>query len=236
MIGIFDSGVGGLNAYYELKRLLPDEDFIYLSDRKNAPYGTKSEDEITLLTKKDIQRLAEMGADKILIACCTASSIHHRLGEWEREIALPIISAAATIAAELRVVSVIATTHTVRSLAFTRSIRGINPDCTVLERGEQELVRLIEGGARDNHMTPECEAAVDSVVRWVKESSAEALILGCTHFSHLCETFSKRLPSVKIISPAKEGAREIAKLRGTKVGRGRITYTDATGIGQKHRL
>ena len=162
--------------------------------------------------------------------------IHHRLDGWERDIALPIISAAASVAAELGVVSVIATAHTVRSLAFTRSIQRINPDCIVLERGEQELVRLIEGGARDNHLTDECEKIIDSVVRWVSDSASEALILGCTHFSHLSETFSKRLPKVKIISPAFEGAREIARLHGKHRGRGRITYTDATGIGEKQRL
>ena len=118
MIGIFDSGVGGLNAYYELKRLLPDEDFIYLSDRKNAPYGTKSEDEIIALTRADIKRLKNAGARKILIACCTASSIHHKLDDEERQISLPIITPAAEIAAKsAKRILVIATEHTAKSSA-----------------------------------------------------------------------------------------------------------------------
>ena len=235
MIGIFDSGVGGLNAYYELLRLMPEEDLVYLSDRKNAPYGTKSADEITSLTKKDIQRLAQMGADRILIACCTASSIHPRLDGWEREISLPIISAAASEAAKCTSVAVIATSHTVRQSAFGKAIGEINPVCTVHERSEQELVRLVEGGERDGNIGAECEKIIRSVAEWAKEISAEALVLGCTHFSHLERTFSSLLPGVKIISPAREGAREIARLSGKRKSRGRIIYTDATGIGEKHR-
>ena len=81
MIGVFDSGVGGYCAFRELRRLLPREDMVYLADRKNAPYGTKSEDEIIAFTKANIKRLREIGARKILIACCTASSVYNSLDE-----------------------------------------------------------------------------------------------------------------------------------------------------------
>ena len=74
MLGVFDSGVGGLAALRELRRLLPFEDMIYLADKENAPYGTKTEDELVALVREDVKRLRELGAEKILMACCTAST------------------------------------------------------------------------------------------------------------------------------------------------------------------
>ena len=62
MIGIFDSGVGGLAAYKEVRRLAPQADIVYLADRKNAPYGTKGREELIKLVNKDVSRLREMGA------------------------------------------------------------------------------------------------------------------------------------------------------------------------------
>ena len=98
MIGIFDSGVGGLTALAELRRLLPNADMIYLADRENAPYGNKSEEQILAAAEGCIKRLTEAGADKILIACCTASTLHHRLSESARRISTPIILPAARAA------------------------------------------------------------------------------------------------------------------------------------------
>ena len=95
MIGIFDSGVGGFSAYRTVRRMLPRENILYLADRKNAPYGTKSKDEILSFTKNNIKRLSAMGAERILIACCTASSVYDLLSEEEKEISLPIIRPAA---------------------------------------------------------------------------------------------------------------------------------------------
>ena len=95
MIGIFDSGAGGLCALRELARLLPDEKKIYLTDRKNLPYGTKSEGELVLLVSENIRKLRFMGCEKILLACCTASTIHPLLPKEYKELSLPIIGAAA---------------------------------------------------------------------------------------------------------------------------------------------
>jgi hypothetical protein len=87
VIGIFDSGVGGICAYRHLREMLPRENILYLADRKNAPYGIKSRDEILGFTKTNIKRLRSLGADGILIACCTASSLYGLLDVDEQEIA-----------------------------------------------------------------------------------------------------------------------------------------------------
>lgn len=211
MIGIFDSGVGGFSAYWTVRRMLPRENILYLADRKNAPYGTKSKDEILSFTKNNIKRLSAMGAERILIACCTASSLHNLLSEEEREISTPIITPAARLAAKVgEKITVIATNYTVESGAFGKEIRKF-ADRQVYEIAAQELVSLVEHGNRDGRLSPEGEAYLLSLGQRIRETEADTLILGCTHFSHLEGELKRLLPKVKIISPAREGAMEIVK-------------------------
>lgn len=224
MTGIFDSGVGGLAAYFELRRLLPREDIIYLADRKNAPYGTKTKDELIALTKKDIKRLCDMGARQVLIACCTASTVYSELSKWERKIATPIITPASRVAAEGERIAVIATEHTVRSGAFGREIRKFSQASEVFERAEQALVAMVESGSRDGRISDECEGEIRQIAEWVTDIRADTLVLGCTHFSHLELTLREMLPFVKIVSPAREGARAIKE---------KITVQNATGNGRE---
>lgn len=224
MIGVFDSGVGGICAFREIRRLLPREDIVYLADRKNAPYGTKTRDEIIALTKADIKRLRAVGAEKILIACCTASSVYDSLSGEEREISIPIIRPAAEKAARGgKRILVIATERTVVSGAFSREI-GRYAGATVRELAMQRLVALVESGCRDGRMNGECESELRLVAREARDMNADTLILGCTHFSHLeCEL--KKRCGIKIVSPAKEGA--LALVRMIKTGRkehGRTIY------------
>ncbi len=226
MTGIFDSGVGGLAAYFELRRLLPSEDIIYLADRKNAPYGTKTKDELIALTKKDIKRLVGMGAERILIACCTASTVHGELDEFEQAVATPIITPASRVAAEGKKIAVIATEHTARSGAFGREIKKFSPSAEVFEQAEQRLVALVEMGNRDGRLMGECLAEIERIAEWVKSVRADSLILGCTHFSHLELTLGEMLGGVRIINPAKEGARALWKKHGnTHRERGLTVYT-----------
>lgn len=228
MTGIFDSGVGGLAAYFELRRILPREDIIYLADRKNAPYGTKTKDELITLTKNDIKRLSNMGAERILIACCTASTVYSELDEWEREIATPIITPASRLAAEGERIAVIATEHTVRSGAFGREIKKFSANAVIFEQAEQGLVSLVESGNRDGRLGCECLVELHKISEWVTRICADTLVLGCTHFSHLEMALQDMLPHIKIVSPAREGAMEIAKkIENLSTARknGRTVYT-----------
>lgn len=225
MIGIFDSGVGGICAYNRVRELLPYEDIVYLADRRNAPYGTKSEDEIKRLTERNIKTLRSVGAEEILIACCSASSVYHLLDEGDREIATPIIRPAAEIAAKCgRRIAVIATRHTARTGAFRREIARLG-DREVYEMAEQELVALVEGGNRDRHINKKCRDYLRDMADRIRRTDADCLILGCTHFSHLAWEIGRLLPRVKIISPAKVGAEEIVrKIMSRDRENGRITY------------
>ena len=226
MIGVFDSGVGGICAFREVRRLLPREDIIYLADRKNAPYGTKTKDEIISLTGANIKRLRAMGCERVLIACCTASTVYEELDSEEIKIAMPIIAPAVKLAVEGgRRIAVIATEHTAKCGSFGRETKKIS-DCTVYEFAEQNLVRLVEGGCRDGRINAECATELSRICDEVRLADADTLILGCTHFSHLERELARRLPDVRIISPAREGARELVRtIKMRHRERGRTIYT-----------
>ena len=224
MIGIFDSGVGGLTAYREVRRLAPRADIVYLADRKNAPYGTKGRDELIELVKKDIKILRSLGATEILIACCTASTVYQFLDEESRRNTVPIIEPAADAAKSLRRITVIATEHTAKSRAFSDSIREKHPDASVLEIPAQRLVAMVEDGSRDRNLSGECREYLKEVASRARAFDSDGLILGCTHFSHLENTLRVLLPEVKIISPAREGARRLVKCSECLSGSGKNTY------------
>lgn len=209
MIGIFDSGVGGLTAYKEVRRLAPRADIVYLADRKNAPYGIKGRDELIELVKNDIKTLQALGASDILIACCTASTVYPFLDEEARRRTIPIIEPAADSSAGLRRITVIATEHTAKSRAFGKAITERSPDTSVLEISAQPLVSMVECGSRDGGLSRECEEYLKKTASIVRDFGSDGLILGCTHFSHLENTLREYLPEVKIISPAREGAKKL---------------------------
>ena len=221
MIGIFDSGVGGICAYRQVRLMLPQEDIIYLADRKNAPYGTKTKEEILKFTKNNIELLKNYGARKILIACCTASTLYDLLDREEKEISTPIIAPTAKKVAKIGgKVAVIATEHTARCGAFSREIAKIS-DASVVEMAEQRLVSIVEGGNRDGALSPEGEEYLSRLAERIERTEANTLILGCTHFSHLEGELKRRLPKINIVSPAREGAKEIVKniLRKSECGK-----------------
>lgn len=224
MIGVFDSGVGGICAFRELRRLMPREDMVYLADRKNAPYGTKDRDEIIALVKANVKRLRSVGARRILIACCTASTVYGELEAEERDISTPIIPAAVRKAVGGRRIAVIATERTVKERAFSKEIAKIS-DAEVTEIACQRLVALVEGGCRDRRINGECDRELRRICDSIDRLRADIIILGCTHFSHLEGEFKKRC-GIRIISPAREGALALVKeLKSERPEGGRIIYT-----------
>ncbi len=227
MIGIFDSGVGGLTALAEVRRLMPEADILYLADRENAPYGTKSEEDILDCTKRCIARLRAEGADKILIACCTASTLYPRLDPEEQMISVPIILPAARAAIKTTKkgrIGVIATRATVRSRAFSRAISAEGFGCKVAECEAQALVGMIEAGARSGiPLSDGDSAALLRILLPIRSFGADTLVLGCTHFPHLSEHISELLPETTLVNPSREGALEIAK-SADAAGSGRTVY------------
>lgn len=219
MIGIFDSGKGGLFALEELRLLKPKVDICFFADRKNAPYGKKTKEELIALATSDIKRLVKFGADKILIACCTASTVWEYLPSEYKSITTPIITptaAAALGATKNKRIGVIATEATVKSGEFTKSLVSLDNKVTVFEKQTQDFVAMVESGEADINSIRENLLPFSLV-------GIDTLILGCTHFSHLKKEISLTLPGVALISSSYEGALKIAK-DTENIGQGKTYY------------
>ncbi len=213
MIGVFDSGEGGLITVEKIRRLSPNADIAFLADRENAPYGTKTREEIILCSKRNIKRLREVGAEKILIACCTASTVFPFLSPIEKELAIPIIEATARLAArktKTKKIGVIATEATVSSGAFSKSIKTLIADAEVTERAAQELVGLVEGGESDSKLSKKALYKIKELLSDIRGADFDVLILGCTHFPRLEKTISE-ITGKLTVSSALAGALEIQK-------------------------
>lgn len=227
MIGVFDSGEGGENAVRHLKMLSPNSDILLYTDRKNLPYGKKSTTELIELTEHGIRRLLFEGADRVLIACCTASSVHHALCSELRACSIPIIAPTARRALGITRsgrIAVIATEATVRHCAFSAALG----ESCVGEIPASILVDAIEQGERDGRVSDKTADVLDLLARKIAELDTDTLILGCTHFERLSGEISRRLEKIakrKIltVNSAREGAIELLKLfPDARMGDGRL--------------
>lgn len=206
VVGLFDSGRGGLNTVRYLREA--DVDLVYLIDRENAPYGIKTKKEIIRIAKRNIDRLLDMGARRVLIACCTASTVWRSLGKEYRERSIPIIEAvsnAAKNSTRSGRIGVIATKRTVDSHAFGAALKG----CKTYELATGELVGMIDGGLSDETVTEDDEARLERMLTPVLTRDIDTLILGCTHFPSLKGTIEKiasRYGIKSVIDSARVGA------------------------------
>ena len=226
MIGVFDSGAGGLTAIAEMRKINPSVDVCFFADYENAPYGTKSERELVKLVKRDVSRLLSFGAEKILMACCTASTVRDYLPENMKKVTLPIIAPAAKEAArvtKLGKIGVIATSATVRSGRFSRELFRYGAVKDVFELPTQELVLLVEDGATDKHIDKYQKERLYNILKPIRSLGIDTLILGCTHFSHLEREIGACLPGVRTVNASRLGAMEIMK-RNLGYGKGKTVY------------
>ena len=212
LVGIFDSGVGGQNSLRELRRLRDKVDIIYLADYKNAPYGTKTKEEILPIVSENIKRLISLGCERVLVACCTASAMLGCLPVELRPHASGVIEPTLEKIKRSghRRIALIATDRTVSEGAFSI------PKREVVAIRAQRLVGIVERGEWDSPY-------INELIEKIRETSATALILGCTHFSHLFDRFSAALSMMEIFSPATIGAAHFSK-EINNFGEGRTEY------------
>ena len=226
MLGILDSGKGGENTAREIRRQRPDVDIMLYLDREHAPYGERREDELIPLVEGGISSLCEAGVDRVLLACCTASSIYDRLSASARRVALPIIEPVANMArlmANGGKIALIATERTIASGEFRRYL-GENLAISI---PAPRLVRLIDEGASDTHRGEEISDYLEELLLPISESGASLLILRCTHFSSLrgeiqgaLDKITKR--KILIADSAKIAARALLESGTAREGVGRL--------------
>ena len=149
-IGVFDSGVGGLTVLKELRRQLAGESTIYLGDEARMPYGPRPADEVIAFTREAMRWFATRDCKLIVLACNTATA--QALEAVRDESAVPIIgvvrpgAAAAIASSARRSIGVVATVGTVRSGAYVRAVRDLDPLCDVTQQACPRLVPIVESG------------------------------------------------------------------------------------------
>lgn len=226
MLGVFDSGVGGLTILRRLRARLPAHDFVYLADQAHVPYGDRGDAELLALIRQNVAFLEEAGADAIVVGCNTSCAVAADAG-WPAT-SIPIldliVSAAGAVARSgARRVGVLATSATVRTRAYTRAIRALVPDARVEEVAAPALVPLVEAGASQAEKLAAVAAACAAF-----PDDLETLVLACSHFPVLepafTELYGARVPR---IDPALEHAEEATALvaaRALPPGSGRVRY------------
>lgn len=208
-IGIFDSGVGGTSIWKEIHNLLPREHTIYLADSDNAPYGEKPKEEIIRLSIKNTEKLLDMGAKIIVVACNTATTNAIQILRSTYNIPFigiePAIKPAA-LQTQTKCIGILATKGTLSSSLFAKTSDLYSKETKVIEVVGKGLVQEIEKGDLDS---PQLEAMLADLLQPMLEAGIDYLVLGCSHYPYLIPTLKKILPTyVKIIDSGMAVARQ----------------------------
>lgn len=223
MIGVFDSGHGGLTILHALVRRLPHQHFLYLGDHAHAPYGTRPVEEIYALTVGNVDHLLRMGCRLVILACNTASAVSlRRLQQtWlphaypDRRVLgvlVPTVEAITEVpwtaraprpdgAGRPRLAVIFATPRTVASGAYVTEIALRAPHVTVEQQACPGLVDLIEADAPGAQIQDLVERFIAEALDRLGGRIPDAAILGCTHYPLVRHHFQAALPaSVEILS------------------------------------
>ncbi len=238
-IGIYDSGLGGLTVWREVRRLLPEESLLYLGDGKNCPYGSRSREEVRVLADAAVARLVKEGCKLIVVACntATAAAIDFLRANYA---ALPIVGMEpavkpACLHTRSGVVGVLATERSLEGDLFQRTAARYGRDVTVIAEPGRGFVELVES---DREQTPEADRAVAAAMAGMLARGADQIVLGCTHYPFLIGAIRRAIAGrdVTVIDPAPAVARRTAQLlddcglraeSGHRPEYGFLTFADA---------
>jgi glutamate racemase len=194
MIGIFDSGVGGLTVVRAILEEIPGYDIVYFGDTAHTPYGTKSSETVISYTIKNIEFLLSQGAKVIVIACNTASSVAtaevlERFSIPIFEVITPAVELALQISRNFNF-GVIGTRATVTSGIYEKKIMEKHPQAKVYSVACPLLVPLVEEGWMNK---PETSIIVKKYLLPLKIRQIDTLILGCTHYPLLKKVIQRKI-------------------------------------------
>ena len=206
MLGVFDSGFGGLTIFKRLVKELPKYDYIYLGDSARAPYGNRSQDLIFEFAKQAVDYLFKRGCQMIILACNTASAEALRkiqqewlLANYPRRRVLGVIRPTAEEAIDKeRRVGVIGTEATISSGAYIKELKKLNPNIQVFQQACPLLVPIIEAG---EHNWEGTNLILKKYLKPLLAKKIDTLILGCTHYPIIKNKIKKIVgKNIKIIS------------------------------------
>ena len=222
MIGIFDSGVGGLSVFREIRKVLPDERYVYFSDNAHCPYGEKTREYIIDRARSITETLLSKGADVIVVACNTATAA--AIADLRERYDVPFIGMEPAVkpaasCTKTGVVGVLATAGTLKADKYLTTRGKYAEEVRFVEHVGEGFVELVENG---NTSGAEAERVVGKSLIPLLEAGADTIVLGCTHYPFLSDTILKvasdHFPAqvISMIDPAPAVARHLLDVMTTE--------------------
>ena len=235
-IGVFDSGVGGISVLKELVKIMPNENFMYFGDSYNAPYGTKSLDEIKSLTVKNANFLVEKGVKAIVIACNTATSAGAK--KVREMLDIPVIGIEpalkpAALMSENPKIAVMATPLTLKLEKFANLMEKFDENAVIYTIECPEIVGFVEKGILDG---VEIENCIRKYFEPLKDIKLDGVVLGCTHYPFVKEVIQKVVgDNVKLFDGGEGTAKELLRqlkeknLLSDRKEKGNVEFLNSSG-------
>jgi glutamate racemase len=217
MIGVFDSGIGGLTLLHEIIRHLPNEQYCYYADTENVPYSTKSEEQIKEYVENAVNYFLQRKVKIIVLACNTATNVC--IEDLRSRLSIPIIAIQPAVKvavdnynSELNThrknILVCATPITLRSARFQRLVDSLNVDRIVERMALPELVKLAE----TEEFGKPAEDYIKETLQQIELAKFSSVVLGCTHFTYFEPLFYQLAPQLNIFDGNEGTARHLKNI------------------------
>jgi len=223
IIGVFDSGCGGLTVLHELRSVMPAANYLYFGDTAHLPYGAKSVRTVAKYAISAAHFLEEHGIEMLVVACNTATALAFE--EIRAAVKVPVVGVIepgaqrAAAISKTKDVVVIATEATVASHAYRRALEERGLQAT--EKACPLFVPLVEEGWVEHRVTEEVAHIYMDEVFQDGTRNADVLVLGCTHYPLLRPLLRRVVPAhVEIVDSAESTAARVAEMLGDKQGQG----------------
>ncbi len=211
-IAFFDSGVGGLTVFSKVKKLLPNENYLYFGDTKNMPYGEKTEDELICFADRIFRFFERQNAKAVVMACNTSSAVtYEKLKNNYNFKIYPIIQSVCESLANLdgvKNLGIIATPATINSHAYSKGVKKYNSDMNIFELAAPEWVRIVEEHRIND---PQSQSQIKNILNIMAENQPDKIVLACTHYPYLLDVLKKYMPAETFIDPSVFFAQNIKK-------------------------
>lgn len=199
-IAFFDSGVGGLTVFEKVKKLLPNEDYLYFGDTKNVPYGNKTNEELLSFTTEIFKFFETQNVKAVVMACNTTSAtIYEDLSKSFPFKIYPIIQSCAAIIAKqpIKRLGIFATPATIKSGFYAKEINKYNPNIEIFEMSCPEWVGIVENNTKNDNI-----GLIKKYVVTMLENKPDKIVLGCTHYPYLLDILKQFAPENMFIDPS----------------------------------
>jgi len=213
-IGIFDSGVGGLTVFKEIRKCFPYEDIVYFGDTARVPYGPKSKNTVIDYSIQNARFLTQCGAKIIVVACNTSSAV--AVEQLKNNFSVPVIGViepgaiAAVAATSNNKIGVIGTDGTIRSKAYSKAISALSPTSKIFSKSCPLFVSLVEEGWENHKVT---ELIIEEYLSSLLDNDIDTIVLGCTHYPILKSAIKKTIGShIKLVDSAEVISAELNKI------------------------